>query len=223
MGNLSTQHATHEKVLDEILRSRRLVDLYPIIRKSFVIGEESYSLKSVERLYRKAGRTTAVAKAGESVVQYHLWTQEGSDPGSSILKAIEDYNRDDCFSTLELFDWLHAQKAKLPTPPEAPPSPEPRGATESGSPDDDGSPQEVLHRLLKDKPHGELLCHLSEFHWREAKPTFWDFYRRHETPGPDLDTDPSCIAQARLERPEERPKPIKGVLDLEGFSPVYRL
>lgn len=222
LGNLSTQHATHEKILDEILRSKRLVDLYPIVRKSFVIGEENYSLKSVERLYRKAGRTTAVAKAGESVVQYHLWSQSGADRTSPILKEIEDYNRDDCFSTLELFDWLHAQKAKLPTPPEAPPSPEPRSATESGSPDDEGSPQEVLHRLLKDKPHGELLCHLSEFHWREAKPTFWDFYRRHETPGPDLDTDPSCIAQARLERPEERPKPIKGVLDLEGFSPVYR-
>lgn len=222
LGNLSTHHATHEKVLDEFLRSRRLVDLYPIVRKSFVIGEENYSLKSVERLYRKAGRTTAVAKAGESVVQYHLWSQSGADRTSQILKEIEDYNRDDCLSTSELFDWLHTQKAKLPTPPPTPPSPEPASAAESGSPDDEDSPQEVLHLLLKDKPHGELLCHLSEFHWREAKPTFWDFYRRHETPGPDLETDPACIAQARVERPEERPKPMKDGLDLEGFSTVYR-
>lgn len=222
LGNLSTQHATHEEILDEILRSHRLVDLYPIVRKSFVIGEESYSLKSVERLYRKAGRATAVAKACESVVQYHLWSQSGAERTSQILKEIEDYNRDDCFSTSELFDWLHTQKAKLPTPPPIPPSPEPTSAAESGSPDDEDSPQEVLHLLLKDKPHGELLCHLSEFHWREAKPTFWDFYRRHETPGPDLETDPACIAQARVERPEERPKPMKGVLDLEGFSTVYR-
>jgi uncharacterized protein len=222
LGNLCTQHATHEKILDDILRSRRLVDLYPIVRKSFVIGKENYSLKSVERLYRTAARSTVVAKAGDSVVQYHQWSQSGSDPASPVLKEIEDYNRDDCISTLELFDWLHAEKAKLPAPAPQPPSPSPSDEAKKGSTDDEGSPQEALHILLKDQPHGELLCHLSEFHWREAKPTFWDFYRRHETPGPDLETDPACIAQARLERPEERPKPPKGAPDLSAFSPVYR-
>ena len=220
LGNLTTQHATHEKILDEILRSKRLVDLYPYVRKSFVIGEENYSLKSVEKLYRKSARSTAVAKALDSVVQYHQWTQEGSEPGSPILKAIEDYNRDDCFSTLELFAWLHSERSKLPPPPPAAATPATGGKATTS--DDHGAPEDALHLLLKDKPHGDLLCHLAEFHWREAKPTFWDYYRRHETPGPDLESDPTCIAQARLERPEERPKAKKGHTDLAALFPVYR-
>jgi len=222
LGNVTTQHATHEKILDEILRSKRLVDLYPFVRKSFVIGEENYSLKSVEKLYRKSARSTAVAKAMDSVVQYHEWTQEGSDPGSPILKAIEDYNRDDCFSTLELFTWLHSERSKLPPPPPALPVATPATAAKATTSDEHGAPEDALHLLLKDKPHGDLLCHLAEFHWREAKPTFWDYYRRHDTPGPDLESDPTCIAQARLERPEERPKPKTGETDLSGFYPVYR-
>ena len=222
LGNVTTQHATHEKILDEILRSKRLVDLYPFVRKSFVIGEENYSLKSVEKLYRKSARSTAVAKAMDSVVQYHQWTHEGSDPGSPILKAIEDYNRDDCFSTLELFVWLHSERSKVPPPPPALPVATPATAAKATTSDEHGAPEDALHLLLKDKPHGDLLCHLAEFHWREAKPTFWDYYRRHDTPGPDLESDPTCIAQARLERPEERPKPKTGETDLSGFYPVYR-
>jgi uncharacterized protein len=222
LGNLTTQHATHEKILDKILRSKRLVDLYPVVRKSFVIGEENYSLKSVEKLYRKSARSTAVAKAMDSVVQYHQWTQEGSDPGSPILKAIEDYNRDDCFSTLELFAWLHSERSKLPPPPPALPVATHATAAKATTSDEHGAPEDALHLLLKDKPHGDLLCHLAEFHWREAKPTFWDYYRRHDTPGPDLESDPTCIAQARLERPEERPKPKTGETDLSAFYPVYR-
>jgi predicted RecB family nuclease len=222
LGNLTTQHATHEKILDEILRSKRLVDLYPFVRNSFVIGEENYSLKSVEKLYRKSARSTTVAKAMDSVVQYHQWTQEGSDPSSQILKAIEDYNRDDCFSTQELFAWLHSERSKLPPPPLALPTATSATEAKATTSDDHGAPEDAFHLLLKDKPHGDLLCHLAEFHWREDKPTFWDYYRRHETPGPDLESDPTCIAQARLERPEERPKPKKGETDLSAFYPVYR-
>ena len=222
LGNLTTQHATHEKILDEILRSKRLIDLYPVVRKSFVIGEENYSLKSVEKLYRKSARSTPVAKAMDSVVQYHQWTQEGLDPGSPILKAIEDYNRDDCFSTLELFAWLHSERSKLPAPPPALPVATHATAAKATTSDEHGAPEDALHLLLKDKPHGDLLCHLAEFHWREAKPTFWDYYRRHDTPGPDLESDPTCIAQARLERSEERPKPKTGETDLSAFYPVYR-
>jgi uncharacterized protein len=158
----------------------------------------------------------------DSVVQYHQWTQEGSDPGSPILKAIEDYNRDDCFSTLELFAWLHSERSKLPPPPPALPVATHATAAKATTSDEHGAPEDALHLLLKDKPHGDLLCHLAEFHWREAKPTFWDYYRRHDTPGPDLESDPTCIAQARLERPEERPKPKTGETDLSAFYPVYR-
>jgi predicted RecB family nuclease len=218
LGNLCTHHATHEEILDHILRSGDLVDLYPFVRKSFVIGEESYSLKSVEKLYRPGARSTAVAGAMDSVVKYHHWTQLGRDPASGYLKELEEYNRDDCFSTAELFRWLHEQKKSVASAPsQAPTAPIQSEETKNAY-----GPQETTRLLLADKPHAELLIHLSEFHWREAKPTFWDFYRRHETPGADLESDPSCIAQARLEKPEERPVSPAGKVDLSGFNTTYR-
>ena len=218
LGNLCTHHATHEKILDHILRGGYLVDLYPFVRKSFVIGEESYSLKSVEKIYRPGARSTAVAGAMDSVVKYHHWAQLGRDPASGHLKELEEYNRDDCFSTAELFRWLHEQKKSAASAPSlAPPAP-----IQSEETKDAYGPQETTRLLLAGKPHAELLIHLSEFHWREAKPTFWDFYRRHETPGADLESDPSCIAQARLEKPEERPVSPAGKVDLSGFNTTYR-
>ena len=105
---LSTRHDTRQDEVDELLRNEVFVDLYQIVRHGLRIGEDSYSIKTVERLYRPK-RATEVATAVDSIVQYARWI-ESKQPRdwqrSAILKGIRDYNEDDCKSTAELLQWL---------------------------------------------------------------------------------------------------------------------
>ena len=49
---LSTRHDTRQDEVDQLLRHEVFVDLYRIVRQGLRIGENSYSIKTVERLYR---------------------------------------------------------------------------------------------------------------------------------------------------------------------------
>ena len=70
----STRHDTRQDQVDELLRHEVFVDLYQIVRQGLRIGENSYSIKTVERLYRPK-RDTEVATAGDSIVQYSRWME----------------------------------------------------------------------------------------------------------------------------------------------------
>ena len=59
-------HGTREDEVDDLLRAEVFVDLLPVVRQGVRIGTPSYSLKDIERLYRKA-RAGEVATAGESI------------------------------------------------------------------------------------------------------------------------------------------------------------
>ena len=79
------------------------------------IGEDSYSIKSIEALYRPKRRTDVTTASG-SIVQYANWMAFNASPArtkqprdwqsSNILKGIRDYNEDDCKSNAELCEWL---------------------------------------------------------------------------------------------------------------------
>ena len=105
---LSTRHDTRQDEVDELLRNDVFVDLYQIVRHAVRIGEDSYSIKSIETLYRPKRRTDVTTASG-SIVQYANWmaTRQPRDwQSSNILKGIRDYNEDDCKSNAELWEWL---------------------------------------------------------------------------------------------------------------------
>ena len=114
---LSTRHDTRQDEVDQLLRNEVFVDLYQTVRQGLRIGEDSYSIKSVERLYRPK-RVTEVATAAESIVQYARWIESGQSRDwrtSDILKGIRDYNEDDCVSTAELLQWLRKAGGTIPS------------------------------------------------------------------------------------------------------------
>lgn len=195
LRRLSIGHDTRQEQVDEFLRNDLLVDLYKVVRQGIRIGEHSYSIKSVELLYR-AKRTTEVATAAGSIVQYARWIESGQ-PGnwqeSDILKAIRDYNEDDCRSTVELYQWLtklatdngisYLPKSKKPA------NEEPSAAS-----------QELAERLLiaqqlREKGDGisTTLGDLIDFHRREQKPGWWRMFDRAEAEAEELSDDPACI------------------------------
>ena len=208
LRRLMGRHGTREDELDELLRSGVFVDLYKITQQGLRIGEPSYSIKYVEHLYR-GQRSGDVKGAGESIVYYAHWIESGQPRDwqkAPILEKIRDYNRDDCDSTCQLYDWLHSEQQKskiayLP-PAEAQPAaePDPEHAARIA---ERAALVEVMEKNLRREkdPHRRVLhetvLHLLEFHRRESKPVWWRMFDRAEQDPTVLEEDIGCIGGAR--------------------------
>jgi predicted RecB family nuclease len=192
---LSTRHDTRQEEVDELLRHNVFVDLYKIVRHGLRIGEDSYSLKAIELLYRPK-RATGVASASDSMVQYANWMQSGQSRGwksSSILKGLRDYNEDDCKSTAELTDWLRKVATQQGISFSA-------GISESGKPapkpaaPEIGARQELAAKLRgQGNPLSLVLADVVDFHRRELKPMWWRMFERADATAEELRDDSGCI------------------------------
>ncbi len=212
-------HGTREDEVDDMLRGEVFVDLYRVVRQAVRVSTESYSLKQIENLYstRPPG---AVLDGGSSIIAYETYLAEGNPV---VLDEIAEYNREDCVTLVGLQAWLEAQRidaeAKFgpierPVPPEIPAA------------DDELSERAALGaRLLdgvRDEPadrsddeHGRyVLAHLLEWHRREAKPQWWQFFKRKNAyEADDFVNDPECIGGLELDC----------VLGPDKRSTVYRM
>jgi len=196
---LSTRHDTRQDEVDQLLRNEVFVDLYQIVRHGLRIGEDSYSIKKVERLYRPK-RKTEVATAVDSIVQYAHWI-ESKQPRdwhhSTMLKDIRDYNEDDCKSTEELLKWLRKVASKHTSIVEvSQPTPEPLEPP-------DLKPETVarLETTAKLRAQGRaislVLADLVDFHRREEKPMWWRMFDRAKASSEELRDDAACIEGVR--------------------------
>jgi predicted RecB family nuclease len=187
LKSLAQRHGVGEEIVDEWLRSGVLVDLYAVVRQGIQAGEESYSLKRLERHYGFVRREHSVRDGGGSIVAYEAWLETGEP---AVLEAIRAYNREDCLSTAALRDWLlddvrPAAAARLGADfddlakpaPEEPPK-EPRflpllrpvlDALLTGIPPEDAD----LDDNLRER---RLLAHLLLYHYRESKPQYWHWF-----------------------------------------------
>ena len=192
---LSTRHDTRQEEVDDLLRNDVFVDLYKIVRKGLRIGEDSYSIKKVERLYRPK-RATDVTTAVDSIVQYARWVESGQSrkwDESGILKGIRDYNEDDCKSTAELLVWMRevAHAHQIPSI---------QGAAIQQTPPPVLTPEIQARLALIDKLRRKgdavsiALADLIEFHRREQKPVWWRMFDRAAAAPEELRDDPGCIA-----------------------------
>lgn len=197
VSRLSTRHDTRQDEVDNLLRANVFIDLYKTVRHGLRIGEDSYSIKSVEHLYREK-RSTDVATAVDSIVQYANW-MESKQPSdwkeSPILNGIRDYNEDDCKSTAELLRWLRkvATENKIV-------SSSPASAAVAAVPEQKEVPPEAIARqeavanLRKQgDPLALTLADLVDFHRREEKPMWWRMFDRAEATAEELTDDSGCI------------------------------
>ena len=190
---LAMLHGTREADVDNLLRDRKLVDLYRVVREGIRVSEPSYSLKNLEVFYMPP-REGEVSSAGESVVMYERWRKVRDD---ALLREIEDYNRTDCVSTLKLRDWLLTLRptglpwytGSVPDPTE-----EERSATRQAA---QQRIADAIGRLLRgpetEFPFRKLLGQLLEFHRREAKPAWWFQFTSAEFSLEELLDDSECI------------------------------
>ena len=55
------------KIIDDWLREGLMVDLLPIVKNAIFLGEESYSIKKVEKLYKEERKTVITNAASLKV------------------------------------------------------------------------------------------------------------------------------------------------------------
>lgn len=210
LKRLAMMHATREVEIDDLLRAGALVDLYKVVREGLRISEPSYSIKYVEHFYRSK-REGGVQNAGASIVFYERWRETGMP---TLLKDIEDYNRDDVESTQQLHEWL------LTLRPGA--LPWRNAVAVDGASEDSSAPKSekasmaeqrlvpYRKRLVDELPsdtklwteqqHLDDLCYqLLDFHRRSAKPEYWALFSRMDMSVDELIDDAECLGGLTLD------------------------
>ncbi len=109
VGTLMGRYGTREDEVDDLLRGNVFVDLYRVVRQGVRVGTESYSIKKLEPLYMPP-REGDIGTGGSSIVAYEQWLNSNDQ---EILDDIEAYNRDDVESTWRLRGWLEGQRQAL--------------------------------------------------------------------------------------------------------------
>ena len=204
---LMGRYATRVDELDELLRAERFVDLYGVVRQALLAGIERYSIKNLEALYG-FGRAVELADASRSLRRMEQALELGcaAAVAPEVRAAVQGYNEDDCVSTLRLRDWLEKLRAEV----ERSGSPVPRPLPQPGEPSEkvQGRTQRVADlraRLLDGVPPARadrseeqqarwLLSYLLDWHRREDKAGWWEYYRLRDLAEDDLFDEPRAIA-----------------------------
>lgn len=186
LRRLTTKYGVGETFLDRLLRERRFVDLFAVVRGALIGSEANYSLKSMEAFYGRA-REGEVKTAGGSVVAYERWRETGDQ---QILDEIEDYNRVDCISTEELRDWLVSIRPAGPWPTLT----QDAGAKEVEEDADTQALRTALTNSGLPEARKDILFNLALFHRREAKPAQWAVFDSVSKDEDDLINDLDALA-----------------------------
>ncbi|SDP14756.1 uncharacterized protein SAMN05660199_03280 [Klenkia soli] len=201
---LSARFGSRQAAVDRLLRGDALVDLYAVVRQGLQISKESYSIKKVEDFYRGHTRPVgeAVSDAGASIVAFEQWQQTGEQ---RLLDEIEDYNRDDCVSTLQLLDWLEERRAELAAsgvplgrPVDADPDPSP--AAQAADAAREALEQQLLAGLpdhtADRSPEQQAVWLLAQqlgWHARESRSEWWEFFRVRDLTPAELERETAAL------------------------------
>jgi len=207
MKRLMGRYATRENEIDRMLRAGLFVDLHAVVKQALRASVEEYSIKKLEALY-DFKRAADLDDAGVSlrVVQRALELEEPDAIDDDVRQVVATYNRDDCVSALRLYRWLEGVRAGLVskgTSIARPPIGE--GLPSEAIAERDREVREIMRALLDSVPlerherTGEqqarwLLAYMLEWHRREGKAAWWEFYRLRELSDEDLLDEKAAIA-----------------------------
>jgi predicted RecB family nuclease len=196
LKRLAMVHGTRETEIDDLLRQRKFVDLYKVVREGIRVSEPAYSLKNLEVFYAEA-RQEKVTSGGDSIVVYERWRRLRND---ELLQEISDYNEFDCKSTRMCRDWLLTLRPSGVEWFDATTVPQ---SIIDLARDENRREAEAITSALQaalleradpeDQSWRELLGYLLEFHHREAKPSWWAMFNRMEMNVEELIDDAECM------------------------------
>jgi predicted RecB family nuclease len=199
LKRLMGRYATREDELDQLLRGKRFVDLFAVVRQGLRASVESYSIKRLEPLYGYV-RDASLPDANRALAQVQALLELGdaSDIGDDERHIVEAYNRDDCKSTWRLRDWLETVRASAISDGENIDRP----ALSDAEPSQALSEHQLKIAALADRLTFEvpddpsertagqqgrwILAHCLDWHRREKKVSWWEYFRLSDLPAKDL-------------------------------------
>jgi len=238
MKRLMGRYASREADLDALLRGDRFVDLYAVVRQALRAGVESYSIKALEPFYAFQ-REVELARAGHErrLVEIALELNDFGAVTAEVRRAVEDYNKDDCRSTLALRDWLESLRAAAIANGADIPRP---GHDDEEAPETVKARQveiEALRvRLLEGLPADRethtveqraryLLAYLLDWQYREDKVAWWNYFRLLDLTEDQLLDEPGAVSglvfveQVDVIRHKSTGKPTGSVVERYRYPP----
>ena len=211
---LSGRYATREAELDVLLRAELFVDLHTIVKHALKASVESYSIKELEQFYGFARRqdmreATASRRAIEWAIEFKEPVRGVADLAPHV-DAVERYNREDCISAEKLHAWLETLRAEVEQRGFELPRPEPKSGEASEQIEETAEEtRRFMARLLDGVPldaderseeqHARwLLAHLLEWHRREEKAAWWEYFRLRDLPLDEYFDERSALAELRF-------------------------
>ncbi len=204
---LAGRHSCFVDEIDRLLRGGVFVDLFQVVRQSLRASVESYSIKKLERFYG-FHRDRALPEATRALESLEAFFSLGeTDVELGVIRdTVEEYNRDDCVSALRLREWLEGLRLEVETQTGIS---VPRPAPKESAPSEKlaAESEEVIlitRRLLTNIPEDEtertteeqaqwLLANLLDWNRREAKSTWWEYYRLRELSDSELQEDKNAL------------------------------
>jgi len=212
LKRLASRHGTCIEELDALLRAGVFVDLYRAVRQGLRASVKSYSIKRLEDFYSYK-REVELRKANVSLNALEAALALGRRQQIlELLDVIQGYNRDDCISTFLLRNWLEDLRAELEREHGQPlPRPEPKsGEASEELADTVRRVRELMARLGTDLPKDEkwnddqhagwLLAQVLEYHHREKKSTWWEYFRLLDLSDDELLEDKNALAGLSYDR-----------------------
>ena len=201
------RYATREDEIDRMLRAGLFIDLHTVLKRSVRAGVEQYSLKAME-IFHGFQRQLPLEKARSAMreMEHSLELLRAAEVDESVRKTIALYNADDCFSTRSLRNWLECERLTLEQAGEHLPRPQ----------TSDGAPSEIVgERQRQSAGLAEKLCEgvsadpeqrseeeaarwlmasLLDWHRRESKAEWWEYFRLKDLTDEDLFEERSALS-----------------------------
>ena len=211
LKRLMGRYATRENEIDNLLRGKVFVDLYSVVRNALRASVESYSLKKLEPFF-EFERQVSLHEANVALTKLSAGLELNDIPSitDDTKDIVRRYNADDCFSTGLLRDWLETLRDGLLSGGVEVPRPEPGQEGPSEELDEQSQRvQELIARLTHDVPVDInerspeqqarwVLAYLLEWHRREDKAVWWEYFRLSALIPDELVSEKSALAYLTL-------------------------
>jgi predicted RecB family nuclease len=205
---LMLRYATREEEVDRLLRGQVFIDLHIVIKQGIRASVEQYSLKDIEKFCDYHRR---VPLAGANQARHFLEHQLELNAGTPEItdearKTVQDYNEDDCRATENVRNWLETIRAGMITNG----ADLPRPVVKDTTPSENASAHKLRVAALFDALTWDLpsepgdrtqeqaarwiLAHALDWHRREDKVVWWEFFRMKDFAEEELYDQKSALA-----------------------------
>ena len=199
LKRLMGRHSTREDEIDRMLRAGLFIDVHTVLKRALRASVEQYSLKALE-VFHGFERTVPLEEARSAMrqMEHALELGQPAEVGESVKNTIALYNADDCFSTRSLRDWLEREREALERAGHRIPRPSMSDGAPPETVDERQRSTAALAEALKRGVSADpaqrsdedaarwLLANLLDWHRRESKADWWEYFRLKDLTDEDL-------------------------------------